>query len=605
MNDSYVNENPFKVITPENMAATEVNALFVDPFTDFVKIREPGNTIVNGPRGCGKSMIFRYMLPDCQILERRVPPEQLPFLAFLISIKNTSPNLTELRRLHDRHAELVLNEHVLTIFSASKVFHTLANMDLPPGDRGYRQTCEYLEEIFNRRLQDCGGDPVVVDPAWETPCNIFRAIADICNGLYNDVVQYTRRLAFASKGPLPYGSALCGYLDFLFPILTGLSDLHFLPTGPKYLLIDDADYLNVAQTVVLNSWVSTRTQPTVSIKISTQLKYKSLMTSSGLPIQSPHDYQAINIGDVYTTRRGRYLDRVTEITRLRLGKAGINSTPAEFFPVDDRQEAKIRVIEETIRAEWQERGRGYRPGDDVLRYARPQYIRSLGGISKSRSTYSYAGFDHLVHISSGLVRYFLEAAAVMYDEQRSQNPGIEVSAINPSIQNQVVRAEANNLMFSDFESFRREEGEDDMPEQPDGAVAHSRMDKLYNLIRALGGIFFVKLISDDAERRVFSVAVSGAPDQDVIDTFELGVRYGYFHRSSIGNKDGTGRSRLYVLTRRLAPHFLLDPTRFSGYLWITADLLREAMATPGRVVRRLKKASDNQMLNTEQLTIFE
>ena len=38
-----------------------------------------------------------------------------------------------------------------------------------------------------------------------------------------------------------------------------------------------------------------------------------------------------------------------------------------------------------------------------------------------RSTYSYSGFDQLVHISSGLVRYFLEPAAVMFDEQRSSD----------------------------------------------------------------------------------------------------------------------------------------------------------------------------------------
>ena len=118
-------ENPFKVFTPEDMDASDVFALFVDPFTDFNKIRDPGHAMLNGPRGCGKSMIFRYLLPDCQCLELKSPLNTLPFIAFLISIKNTGPNITEFRRLRDKHADIVLNEHVLTVFVATKIFSSL------------------------------------------------------------------------------------------------------------------------------------------------------------------------------------------------------------------------------------------------------------------------------------------------------------------------------------------------------------------------------------------------------------------------------------------------------------------------------------------------
>ena len=155
-----------------------------------------------------------------------------------------------------------------------------------------------------------------------------------------------------------------------------------------------------------------------------------------------------------------------------------------------------------------------------------------------------AGFEHLVHISSGLVRYFLEPAAVMYDEQQSRHSESEVKRIDPNIQNEIVRSEADNLMLSDFETFRQQEIAEYELHDNNRDVPQTQMDRLYNLIRALGGIFFLKLVSDDSERRVFSVAISGRPDSDVTDVFELGVRYGYFHRSSIGNKDGTGRTRL-------------------------------------------------------------
>ena len=59
--------NPFTVKTPEGLAAAEAASLFVDVFTDFYKIRDPGHAMLNGPRGSGKSMMFRYLEPDCPV----------------------------------------------------------------------------------------------------------------------------------------------------------------------------------------------------------------------------------------------------------------------------------------------------------------------------------------------------------------------------------------------------------------------------------------------------------------------------------------------------------------------------------------------------------
>ena len=591
-------DNPFRVLTPEDMDASDVAELFVHPFTDFTKIVGPGHVMVNGSRGCGKSMIFRYLLADCQCIVRKACLSELPFLAFLVSIKNTgaTPSLMEFRLLEDRHANLVLNEHVLTVFVAAKVFAALSRSELPIDDAATSEARNYLENEFVTRFGAAGGK-VESTAGPTTPTEIFRCIARNCDRSYNDVVQYMRRLG--RLGSADYTGALCGYLDFLLPLLQQLRDLTFLPSCPFYILIDDADYLNVAQTVVLNSWVSTRTQMDVSLKISTQLRYKTRATMSGLPIQSPHDFQEINISDLYTTRYGRYLKRMEEIVAKRLSKAGILKSPQEFFPCDEQQEATIRDIAERLRKEWPVSGKGHRPGDDALRYARPQFIRSLGGRSKSGSTYSYSGFRQLVHISSGLVRYFLEPAATMYDEQRSGDLATPVTRIEPGVQNRVCRETADMLMMSEMEGLQGELVEGKIESSDVG----SEMLRLENLVRALGGTFYLKLISNDAERRVFSIAISGPAAADVRAVFELGVGCGYFHRSSIGNKDGTGRTRLYVLTRRLAPFFKLDPSSFTGYLWVTSEFLRKAIAEPDTVLRRLKNEGMAE-LEESQLTLF-
>lgn len=593
-------DNPFRVFTPEDMEAADVAELFVNPFTDFNKINGLGHVMLNGPRGCGKSMIFRYLLPDCQCIALDAPLDNLPFLSFLVSIKNTgpTPGLTEFRGLENRHANIVLNEHVLTIFVAAKVFAALARTELPTDDSSAAEGKRYFEEAFATKLAMCGG---AVSPLGTqmTPEAVFGRIGEICDGYYNEVVQYARRLV--TTGSLHYTGALCGYLDFLLPLLVGLKELSFLPSVPIYILIDDADYLNSTQTAVLNSWVSTRTQAEVSIKISTQLRYKTLATVSGLPIQSPHDYQEINVSDIYTTRHGRYLSRVEEIVSKRLHVAGIQQLPRDFFPCDERQEAAIKAIAQRIRNEWSAHGRGHRPHDDSLRYARPEFIRSLGGKAKSLHTYSYSGFEQLVHISSGLVRYFLESAALMFADQQSRGSGL-IEKIEPGIQDRTMRDSADKLMLSEFESMKSQQTDD-------GATVahlddnHQQMTKLSNLIHALGGIFYLKLVSDDSERRVFSVAISGPEDPSVVRVFELGVQCGYFHRSSIGNKDGTGRTKLYVLTRRLAPFFRLDPSSFAGYLWVSSELLREAMVDGERLAGRVKRRGLSD-LDVGQLTLF-
>jgi hypothetical protein len=577
----------------------------VDVFTDFYKIRDKGHCMVNGPRGCGKSMMFRYLMPDCQVLSHGCPVQKLPFFAVLVSIKNTDLNLTELQRLIDGHANVILNEHFLTMYVASKTFATLAKLRIKEDSKANAAARAFYLERFVPRLRVAGwAGEATDDPKHATVQTCFARMTDICDGLYQTVIRYLRQISFAPAESKQYRGPLCGYLDFLYPLLEDLRTLPFMSKGPIYLLMDDADYLNAVQTRVLNSWISTRTSGTVSIKVSTQLKYKTYQTVGGMSVDSPHDYSEINISDIYTTSRGKYLNRVEEIVRKRLLAAGSKKTPYEYFPEDKEQEDEIRQIGQELREKWKTTGRGHRASDDVVRYARPTYIARLLGKRKAGSKYSYAGFEQLVHISSGLIRYFLEPAAQMFTEELARSTANRVTGIRPSLQNDIIRATADNLMFTEYEKIFQEERD-----HTQDAVHLARLKdnkiKLHNLIRALGGIFHAKLISQDAERRVFSVAFSDTPDPEVLELFNLGIQFGYFHRSTIGNKDGTGRTPLYVLTRRLAPQFGLDPTGFAGYLFITNDRILEAIENPDRFLRKIKSRGVSNTFEERQLQLFE
>ncbi len=293
------------------------------------------------------------------------------------------------------------------------------------------------------------------------------------------------------------------------------------------------------------------------------------------------------------------MGRVRKIVAVRLTLAGIDPDPEKFFPVDVEQEKAIKTIADNLRANFETSGRGNKSSDDVVRYARPNYIRGLRGTSKSGYTYSYAGFEQLVHVSDGLIRQFLESASLMFSEEQAATEADNViTRIRAGIQHQVVFKQAEMLMFTEFEKIILEA-------QNNTDHTHlKKVQKLGNLIQALGATFREILLSDRSERKVFSLAFSDEPDDEVSSVLRLGVQYGYFHESAIGNKEGTGRTRLYVLTRRLAPIFTLDVTGFAGYLFVTNSSIRQAIYDPGKMVRRLKEIGPDQFFTTKQMDLL-
>jgi len=602
--------NPFTVTTPESLNAVDTNKLFVDVFTDFFKIRDEGHSMLNGPRGSGKSMMFRHLEPDCQCLQQECEISELSFFAVLISMKNLEVNPTDLRRLENAHFRVVLNEHLLTSYIASKFFTYVADLDLSPGSTSESDIAEFSSYIEDRLIR-CGLDP---DRKFQinatTPSEFFHQLGEVFDELHADVVQYAKRLS-QPQSNRPFEGPLCGYLDFLFPVLRRFNSLWFMPEGPVYLLLDDADVLNETQTRVLNTWIGTRTSGHVSLKVSTQERYKTFAKVFGGVIESPHDYSEVNIADVYTTNRGRYLSRIRTIVKKRLELAGIMCEPDAFFPAYAIQEKKVEKIQQEILSGTHEvSGKGYRISDDVGRYARPIYMKSLAGTRKSSSKYMYAGFEELVHISSGLIRFFLEPAALMFSEQQAKHVG-KISKIAHGIQHDEVYRMSVDLMTVEFDkiddpnSYMDNGVIQDMDEEQEGPTPFLEQKRLLrNLLTVLGGTFRQKLLSDDAERRVFSVAFSDTPISEVVDIFELGVRHGYFQKSTIGNKDGTGRSVLYILTRRLAPFFRLDPSGFAGYLFVQSTRLYEAIQKPNSTLRRVRDKGTAAVLGESRQLIF-
>lgn len=597
---SELEKNPFSVSTPENLSAEEIVRLFV-PYPEFETLQNSGHQFLDGHRGSGKSMMLRMMCPDCQAIVHN-GIKNIPYFSIYISIKKTNINNPEYVRIENELGGIIISEHLLSLIFISELFLSLKDFII---DNLNNKQKENLVNFMTTDLYN-----ILIMSGWEGNINfsaslniqgVYTNTIEILNRIYASTMQYIKRRAF-SKKDIEYTGVLFGFQDTLLPLIKLLKNYDILPTEKIYFLIDDADNLTLQQTQILNTWVSYRSTDYISLKISTQLNYKTFKTVSGISIQFPHDFSKIQFTSILTgSRKIRYPDLIKRIVEKRLDLYGLKNVIAEdFFPVDEKQEKAISEIGEKLKDKWITDKRGYRAYDDAYRYARPEYMRQLAGNSKQGHRYSYSGFEQLVHISSGIIRYFLEPAAYMFAEQLEKNSNNLVNYIEPSIQDEIVRKEAKKLAFDSIDEIASDNQA--LTDSEDHLI---KVKKLQNLIWGLGEIFKAHILDEQAsQRRLFSFTISG--DASLLKpVLKLGVEHGYFYTDTRGSRDGLGTEIKYVLTRRLAAAFSLDPTGFSGDKSLSANKLLEICVNPKAYTAQLRKKGIDALEDATQISFFE
>jgi hypothetical protein len=578
--------NPFEIKTPEQISAQDIVDLFVDVFTDFNQVLEQGHTFLNGPRGSGKSMMFRYIMPDCQIIAKKKDVNELDFFSLYVPIKLTDINIPDLGRL-ENHAEYILNEHLLATYVLSKSIESIINVF----DEKLNQCTSEIEKFYKEdflRLVSYSGYRIS-EYISDKGKDYFKQMAEVVSNMTRECTGYCKSIALSRNIDGYYGSII-DFIDFVYPFFLKLKQLSFFAkNNPFYVLIDDAGYLNLPQTKVLNTWVSYRTTKDVCFKISTQLDYKTHLTTNGKRIDSPHDYSEVNISTQYSSNKSTYNERIEQIVKRRINKylnIPINDVDVrKFFPEDEKQKQEIEIIADELRERHKNPEKDYAANDAAKRYSVPEYIKRQQQQHRSGFNYSYAGFDQLVAISSGIIRHFLAPAQGMYSEYISTNKGQVPDFIPDSIQDSIIKKYSTDFLTIEFDKIRDDNR--NSKEHTDNA------DMLYNLVDSLGQLFHKILVSDLTERRVFSVALTDRPDDQLRKILDLGEQYGYLHKSTIGNKQGTGRNRLYILSRILAPNFKLDPTSFAGYQFMKSEILAIALINKTKFLNCFsKKISD-------------
>ena len=559
-------DNPFKIVNPEKLSAEEAKRLFVKEFTDFEKIELEGNTFLIGPRGVGKSMIFRYLQFDCQCIYSDCDILSLPYIGIYSQIKNSIFAIREIDIIKNEYLRNLLNEHWMLMYICLNFFDSLIKSDKIINSINYESLKEFYFYYFNKNNENDFYEN-------DSTINILKNMYNKINDMYLDVNTYIKNLLI-SNIESKYDKELFDYITYFIPLIDNIRNINGFPKSSIYLLIDDAHYLTLEQTKILNTWIATRTNKNISIKVSSQYNYKTYYTINNEMINSPHDYFEVDMSKIYTSDTDNYKKRIKKIIEKRLHFFNINTPVEDFFPCDQKQEDEIKnIANEYIKKSDNNEIPSYNRTDAANRYARPDYIKRLSGSRKSSYNYSYSGFNQLVDLSSGIARFFIEPAFFMYAEEK-ENGKESITFIKPNTQNKIIREQANKFFIEEFDKLKNDDKNDVIPKE--------NIEKLYRLLNGLGSLFRKILLSNRSERRIFSFAISDEISTEVNEILNLGIELGYLIKSTIGRKESEigGRIKRYIFNRRLAPIWTLDPTSISGCLFLKNKFIENGLKNP-------------------------
>jgi hypothetical protein len=576
-----ISDNPFAVHSPDaldRVPAQNIVDLFVERYTRISAVKQSKHTFIWGARGSGKSFMLRYLEPQCQFIVNGSPSSFLEgdeaFIGVYTPCKKGEIDKAELDILEDSAAQ-VITEHLLNLTIAEETVSTLANQ-FPDEYISQSDAVDYVERITS--LFGSGAIAAVeesVSESIEREEQPFKWFQHLVQEEKRRITHYLKNSPFADA---KYTGATSGYHDFLLPMMADTQDLLGLENVPMYILLDDAFHLTEKQQRVVNTWIANRDQGTLCVKVSSSHeRYETFETVGRGRIEHPHDYTEVNIDEIYTRETGNYAKKVKEIANKRLEISNVSANDIEdFLPKNAFEQKLLEDIQGEMAEEWEDNDISQRKGDYISRYAKARLFQEL---KQRKNQKSYAGFENIVHISSGRVRGFLDPCYLMFEEvKRGGKAPSEIEEIPTRIQDKILREYSREFLMDEPEKMKKDLSRE----------RRTQLDKLTTLVNSLGEAFYRRLHNPDSrEPRIFSFTINGeiSDDSELREVLDLGRRMQFFRKSTYSSKEGGGREEWYIMNRRLAPEFKIDPTGFQGRLRLTPEKLRVGCEDPTEFVR--------------------
>jgi len=436
--------NPFRRVRTEHFGDLQLLAeMFAEPESPrYERIIEVKPTIIQGGRGCGKSMVLRSM--EAMVVAYRNPGAKsfkdlkVDYFGVYCRLSQGSFATQECNILDhvskDVASRLFSSEMVLQLTQSlieeikACMSKDVLRIDLTEENQliwSITQQLQIVEKCVNLEALTCA---------------IQSQLQIINDYLSRRIMGENQTFVgkFLTKVQL---KEICKAVLRTFPDLANTT---------VYFLLDEYENLQPFQKVAMNTLVKWSESGAFTIKIGTKKTgFKNGSTTEGQEIEEPADYTLVDLDYDLSKKSSRtdYFDLLKKICGNVLQHDGIDTPIDELLqsgssaPGVQKEEIEneVRRIAENIRnVKWSQI-----PAHEQTEYLKKFRIAAVYRVLWPRRR-QYSGFNDLAFLSSGIIRYFLELCGMSYHFAAQRGVDIRKGGIiDPMYQSEAVYTLSN------------------------------------------------------------------------------------------------------------------------------------------------------------------
>ncbi|GGX10743.1 metallophosphoesterase family protein [Undibacterium macrobrachii] len=592
--------NPFSDIMANGMDPEAVHRLFVDQSNSLQSLSNHIDTIIEGQRGTGKTMLLRYFSFEVQAsllksekngkVKKSFGESRLPF-GIYCCLSNAGMNRSDYDAVASKERLETLFIHRFTSFVVSRLFGSLILMA-----RQEQLTLSATSKIQKYATRLLKLSPDLNSLTFEEYC---QEILTECNFMLEEVDAH---VASILPGGCPSNfSPWLSLSNSLMGLLKHVKESLGLQT-PFFILIDDFDLLNADQQTSIFKTAAIRDHSLACFKFGIMSEgQKSFLAGEGRTYREGDDYHLIPLnwldrGLNQDSAGGNYTSMVDEISKRRMERAGWKPE-LSFKTLFNNWEQGDKIRKDVRRMaleEYEALPKSSRPQTFESYWSKQGDAKYFRHLKSKKIEHKYAGPSTIIDLSSGIFRQFLEiGSAIVNSALASGWTPTSDTKIGPVVQNRAIRAWSKDMLRS-------------LGSSGDVSTLSKRKFEvtslhLVTLADSLSQFFASRLYSDSKDPEVIAISIKGdiTAESFARSLLEVAVRESVLQRRSVdySSKSGSERLPTFLLNRRLVPHVGIG-TKLQGRHEIDVETLVLAATDTQRFLAKISSKvgkKNNQM----------